>query len=170
MAIVTRASKGSALTYAEMDDNFNQVPNGANSSITDDGSGIVVAGNSKFSSTVNKVYTYGKEIASLTDGNSSTVAHIPSGSDGEVALIEITAISGDADKAKAVFYAHNASGTWTVNKQDVFTGTNLVLEAVTSDSGSTYDINVKASGADLTKAIRTIVQAMGSIDTSYIER
>ena len=45
MAITTRSTKGSALTHNEMDDNFNQVPNGADSSITDNGSGIDVTGN-----------------------------------------------------------------------------------------------------------------------------
>jgi len=44
MAITTRAGKGSALTHSEMDANLNQIPNGANSAITDDGTNIIVAG------------------------------------------------------------------------------------------------------------------------------
>ena len=45
MAITTRAGKGSALTHSEMDANLNQIPNGANSSITDDGTNVTISGN-----------------------------------------------------------------------------------------------------------------------------
>ena len=44
MAITTRSGKGSALTHSEMDTNLNQIPNGSNSSITDDGNGTVNIG------------------------------------------------------------------------------------------------------------------------------
>ena len=37
-SVTTRSGKGSALTHSEMDTNLNQIPNGSNSSITDDGS------------------------------------------------------------------------------------------------------------------------------------
>jgi len=40
MAITTRSGKGSALTHSEMDTNLNQIPNGANSSITDNGANV----------------------------------------------------------------------------------------------------------------------------------
>jgi hypothetical protein len=40
MAVTTRSGKGSALTHSEMDTNLNQIPNGSNSSITDDGTNV----------------------------------------------------------------------------------------------------------------------------------
>lgn len=42
MAIITRSGKGSELTHAELDANMNQIPNGSNSSITDNGSGSLI--------------------------------------------------------------------------------------------------------------------------------
>lgn len=171
MAIVTRASKGSALTYDEMDNNFNQVPNGANSSITDDGSGIVVSGTNKLEKLNRNIY-YGKNINSdIADGSSVTIAKLNSGTDKAGALLRITACSYGGDGAEAVFKCYNDSGTWNVSKQDVFTGTNLTLVAETADSGSTYEFKVKASGGTVQRNIKVIVIGTGgSIDTSYIER
>jgi len=51
MAITTRASKGSALTHTEMDTNLKQIPNGANSAITDTGTNVGI-GTSSPASTV----------------------------------------------------------------------------------------------------------------------
>jgi hypothetical protein len=125
MAITTRSGKGSALTHGEMDTNLNQIPNGANSSITDNGTNVGIGETAPNSSLVIK----------NTSANDGIRIHSPTTGEGYL-------IFRDNDHASpgAVVYKHDTDAL-------IFKGNGAEKLRILSSGGITFNGDTSTANA-----------------------